>query len=182
MIRLNDEFPVYLVRNFHVPIFQKKKIIQKVLENKSLYHKNKEKNFNFCINDDYQNFFQNLYLKFYKLCQKKFVFTVNRNLSKSCWAYVSDKSNFVEMWHNHINSSTINAVYYLNIPKKDNVTIDFELNKKLLTYKIKNYDLIIFPDNLNHKPNRCYNDGYRISINMEIICNETSEHIFNHMR
>jgi len=95
---------------------------------------------------------------------------------------VSDKSNFVEMWHNHINSSTINAVYYLNIPKKDNVTIDFELNKKLLTYKIKNYDLIIFPDNLNHKPNRCYNDGYRISINMEIICNETSEHIFNHMR
>jgi hypothetical protein len=95
---------------------------------------------------------------------------------------MSDKNNFKEVWHNHLNTSTINSVYYLNIPKNDHVTIDFELNGNFFTYKISNNDLIIFPNYLNHKPNRCYKSGYRISINMEIICNESSEYIFNNMR
>ena len=86
------------------------------------------------------------------------------------------------MWHNHLNTSTINGVYYLNIPENDYVTIDFGLNGNIYTRKVNNYDLIIFPNYLNHKPNRCYKDGYRISINMEITCKESAEYIFNNMR
>jgi len=177
MIKLHENFPIYLVKNFYVPIFQKKRIVEKVIENKTLYY-DSEKGYNFPILKDYNNFFKKLYSKYYKLCKKKFHFNEYLDSKSVCWAYVSDKNDFKEYWHNHIKTSTINGVYYLNIPKKDNVTIDFELNDEIFTHKVNNYDLLIFPDYLNHKPNRCYNDGYRISINMEIICIESSNEFF----
>jgi len=184
MIKIHNDFPVYLIRKFHVPLFGKKKIIKKILENKNIYEDYyKCKNgHSIPLNKDYNNFFKKLYSKYYNFCYRKFNFTKHPHSKSTCWSYVSDKKYFEEFWHNHIMSSTINGVYYLNVPKNDNVTIDFELNKNILTHKVSNYDLLIFPNYLNHKPNRCYKDGYRISINMEIICNESSVKIFNELK
>jgi hypothetical protein len=179
--KIHKDFPIFVIKNFYRIYLNKNKIIQKVLENEYLFYC-ETLGYNFEIKNDHKSFFNKLHKKFYDLCRKNFIFTPTKKSSNKCWAYVSDKNNFKEVWHNHLNTSTINAVYYLNIPKNDNVTIDFELNGKFFTYKINNYDLIIFPNYLNHKPNRCYKDGYRISINMEIICNEPADYVFNNMR
>lgn len=181
MIKLDDNFPIYLVKNFHIPLFSKKKIIQKLLENKN-HHYDEDLGYNFPIREDYNIFFDKLYLKFYKYCQKNITFSKSSISCNTCFAYLSDKHDFKECWHDHLSTSTIVGVYYLSIPRKDNVTIDFKLHEKILTYKINMYDLIIFPNYLLHKPNRCYNNGYRISINMEICCNEPAEQIFNQIR
>jgi hypothetical protein len=182
MNKIYDEFPVFLIENFYnIDSLNKEELIQSILENGKLFF-NKEKGINFPIKNDNKKFFGKLYEKFYDLCEKKFIFTPIKKSSNACWAYVSDKNNFKEVWHNHLNTSTINGVYYLNIPENDYVTIDFELNGNIYTRKVKNHDLIIFPNYLNHKPNRCYKDGYRISINMEINCKESAEYIFNNMR
>jgi len=182
MNKIYDRFPVFLIENFHIiNSSNKEELIQLILENKKLYH-NEQFSYNFPIKIDNKDFFVELYEKFYNFCEKTFTFTPKTNSSNTCWVYISDKNDFKEVWHNHLNTSTINSVYYLNIPENDYVTIDFELNGNIYTRKVNDYDLIIFPNYLNHKPNRCYKDGYRISINMEIICNESSEYIFNNMR
>ena len=182
MNKIYDEFPVFLIENFYyIDSKRKKNLIETILKNKELFY-DKNKSNNFLIKIDDENFFEELYKKFYELCEKNFLFTPNIKSSNNCWSYVSDNTNFNEVWHNHLNTSTINGVYYLNIPENDNVTIDFELNGNIYTRKVNNYDLIVFPNYLNHRPNRCYEDGYRISINMEIICNESSEYIFNNIK
>ena len=181
MKKLHKDFPIFLIKNFNPIYFSKDKIVEKVLENRELFYC-EQFSYNFLIKNDYKNFFSNLYKKFYNLCKKNFSFTLSTKSIDACWSYVSDKNNFREVWHNHLNTSTINGVYYLNVPKNDNVTIDFELDNIIFTYKVNNYDLIIFPNYLNHKPNRCYKNGYRISVNMEIICNETVDYVFNNIR
>lgn len=180
MNKIHNDFPVYLIKNFYNPYLNKNKIINTVLKNKK--YCNPSKGYNYPLLDDCDNFFFKLYNRYYNLCKKKFKFTKDLKNSSTCWAYVSDKNYFNEVWHDHVKTSTINSVYYLNIPNNDNATIDFRLNYKQYTYKINNYDLIIFPNYLQHKPHRCYKNDYRISINMEIMCNEPADQIFNSIK
>ena len=179
MKKINFDFPIYSISNFVNKLENKKDIINSVLINRK-YH-NKNLGYNYPILEDYNYFFENLYKSYYDFCLSHFNFTVNQSRNRStCWAYVSDKVNFYEVWHNHLNTSTINGVYYLSIPN-NNSSIDFSLNEKKLSYHPKENELIIFPNYLDHSPNRCYGDGYRIAINMEIICNENSDELFNRL-
>lgn len=165
--------PIYSIKNFIIPN-NKEKIIEIVLNNKKYQ---KTTGYSYPILDDESNFFDALYSKYYDLCLEKFRFEVHPKNKKTCWAYVSDKINYVSVWHNHIQTSTINGVYYLNIPGK--TTIDFECDGDILSHSPSEYELIFFPNYLNHKPNVCYGDGYRISINLEITCLNSSGSIFN---
>lgn len=177
MIKIDNSFPIYLVKRFYIPFFNKHTIIDTVLKNRKYMDINM--GYNYPILDDRNNFFKKLYSKFYNLSKKRFKFTKHESSKETCWAYASNNTVFYEYWHNHIKTSTINSVYYLAIPKNDNVTISFRLDGNILDYKINSYDLLIFPDFLDHKPNRCFKPGHRISINMEITCNETSQQIFS---
>jgi hypothetical protein len=166
---------IYNKKNFFVPK-EKNKIIDVVLYNQKYFQKELG-GYNYPILEDNNNFFNQLYSLYYEFCESKFKFTVHPNNNKTCWAYVSDKLNFAEVWHNHIETSTINGVYYLNIP--DKTSIDFECNGEYSNYEPSEFELIVFPNYLNHKPNRCSGDGYRIAINMEIICYESADEIFS---
>jgi len=107
--------------------------------------------------EKYVDFFGN-----YKILPK------NKNL---CWAYVSNKNEYRGGIHNHIETSTINSVYYFNMPSKHSGGISFfNENGKILTYQPKENDLLIFPNYLLHEPEKIDTEEYRISINMEIIC------------
>lgn len=179
MREINFDFPIYSISNFVDDLKNKKDIVNSVLSN--IKYANKNIAFNYPLLDDHDNFFENLYENFYNLCLTHFNFTVNEYRNRSvCWAYVSEKVYFNEVWHNHQTTSTINGVYYLNIP--NNTSIDFSLYEKQLSYQPKENELIIFPNYLDHKPNRCYGDGYRIAINMEILCNESSDELFSRLK
>jgi hypothetical protein len=89
-----------------------------------------------------------------------------------CFAYISDKSFYETGWHNHIRTSTINGVLYLKLPENEKGIL---FNYKNETFKIipKQYDLLVFPNFLEHCPIPPQRSNEpRISINMEIFCEE----------
>lgn len=176
MIRVHEDLPIYLVKNFYRPIFSKQIILKDIVSNcQSILPPGVH---NHSLKGCKTKFPTVLYNKFLRFSRKHFKYTLRPDNKALCWSYLSTKDKFVEYWHNHLYTSTINAVYYFNIPENDNVTIDFKEKDIEYTYRVNQYDLLIFPNYLMHKPNRCYNPGYRISINMEILCHESSRKLF----
>ena len=90
------------------------------------------------------------------------------------WALCTNKDNWKSVIHNHIETSTINAVYYLNIPQIDYKNVgDIKLlhNDKWYNYMPSENELLIFPNYLTHDTEYNKTDDFRVSINMEIKCN-----------
>jgi len=128
---------------------------------------------NYLINTKYKTKLYQILINYCKMNLNKFSI---KDKNFKVWCYYSD-NNFNEgNWHNHINTSTINAVLYLKIPS-DNLGIDFKINNEIKNYKPKSGDLLVFPNYLDHYPYPSY-DKPRISLNLEIICNEPSREIF----
>ena len=90
------------------------------------------------------------------------------------WALCTNKDNWKSVIHNHVNTSTINAVYYLNIPQVNFKNVgDIKLlhENKWYNYTPSENELIIFPNYLTHDTEYNKTDDFRVSINMEIKCN-----------
>lgn len=185
--KLDDNFPIYLIKNFEVP--------QKTLRDElvSLVLRCKAKNHkaiggSFFVDEDFNDFFEHLYQKFVYVSSNIFgQYTQTKNKTDfKIWSYSSNKFNHGKIpgvIHNHLNTSTINSVYYLNIPSSvtnDKGSISFFLNNKVFTYTPCNDDLLIFPNYLDHRINNYEDDEeWRISINMEIMCIENATEIFD---
>lgn len=109
-------------------------------------------------------------------CAKKILkpFTI-KDKNFKVWCYMTDSIYNETGWHNHKNSATINSVIYLKIKDKG---ISFKKNNKQIYLKPNNGDMLIFPGSLDHKP-KPSTDDKRISINLELICNENEREIFN---
>jgi len=108
-------------------------------------------------------------------CSKKILkpFTLEDNVLK-VWCYVTDKSYNLTGWHDHKKSATINAVIYLQTKNKG---VFFKHGKEHLFLKPDDGDMLIFPASLEHKPEPSISDE-RISLNLELRCNESEEDIF----
>lgn len=117
-----------------------------------------------------------LYYRFLYKTQKVLgPFNLSEKNSNTCWAYMTNKDHYIGGIHDHMRSSTINGVYYLNVPKtedeKEGIITFFDDNdKELFWYKPRNNDLIIMPNFLKHEPKPISTEEYRVSINMEILC------------
>jgi len=133
------------------------------------------------INDDYNyllhtKYNEKLYEIFINKCKENLTFSLKDNNFK-CWCYYSDNNFFKTIWHNHVYSSTINGVLYLKVPK-NNKGIDFKHNNIFFNFKPKIFDLLIFPNYLDHYPHPSKNEDARIALNFELRCNEKSNKIF----
>jgi hypothetical protein len=132
------------------------------------------------IENDYNSFLKKLYNSYLLSCFKLFGhFTLSKQNKSICWAYCSNKTDYNSYWHDHKKSSTINAVYYINIPQNSRGPLFLRNLKNNNEYQVfsyfpKNYDLIIFPDYLEHKPIPPSSSEYRVCINMEIMCESAS--------
>lgn len=183
IIKLYETFPIYLIKNFEtVEDTLRYTLMSVILENKKRNHLGMSGG-SFFIDEDYQKFFENLYNKFLKFSSDLFGdFKILESQKPKCWSYASNKSDSGPgEIHNHIETSTINSVYYLNVPESANIhcgSISFFLNGDTFTYRPKNGDLLVFPNYLDHKINFLNDVEYRISINMEITCEESSEDLF----
>jgi hypothetical protein len=181
--KLYETFPIYLIKNFEqVEDDLRNALVAVVLENK--FRNNKDRSGgSFLIDEDYRSFFKSLYIKFFEFSKTLFGdFTISNN-NDACWSYTSNKFDYgTGVLHNHLNTSTINSVYYLNVPITASIgqgSISFLLNGNKFTYKPENGDLLIFPDYLDHQINFLDDEEYRVSINMEIKCKESSEELFS---
>jgi len=120
--------------------------------------------------------FEGLYDTFVKIASSFLKFSLSENNSNLSWAFVSSAENSPAFWHNHMESSTINGVYYLKV-NKDEQGIRFRQKNKEVLYKPKNNELLIFPNWLDHLPIPSKTSP-RISINMEILAKESAKSIF----
>ena len=184
-VKLHEKFPIYLIKDFEqVEDNLRIALMAVVLENKIRNHKGNGGSF--LIDEDYRGFFKYLYSKFFEVSKTLFGDFTPSNNSDACWSYASNKFDHGPgLLHNHLNTSTINSVYYLNVPQTasiDNGSISFVLNGSRFTHKPENGDLLIFPDYLDHQINFLDDEEYRISINMEIKCKESSDELFSRVK
>lgn len=180
--RINENFPVLIWKNFEILEDSKRlELMDVVLENKKRNHYGNGGSFK--IDQDPTSFFQELYLKFFDAANEFFGgLNVLPKNSSMCWSYSSnDVDHGPGMIHNHIHTSTINSVYYLNIPDSatlENGSIQFFLDDQTFSYRPNNFDLVVFPNFLDHRINYLNDPEYRISINMEILCENNPHDLF----
>jgi hypothetical protein len=184
--KINDSFPVFIWKNFYtLDDIERKELMRIVIENK-------KNNYtmgpgtgggNFKITYDPTSFFKKLYSKFFESALNFFgELKIHQNNSSMCWSYSSNNVDHgMGLIHNHIDTSTINSVYYLNVPDsatEENGSIQFFLDDNTFSYRPNNFDIVLFPNYLDHKINFLDDPEYRISINMEIICEENPYELF----
>jgi len=180
--RINENFPVLIWKNFEILEDSKRlELMDVVLENKARNHHRVGGSFK--IDQDPTSFFQELYLKFFDTANEFFGgLNVLPKNSSMCWSYSSnDVDHGPGMIHNHIHTSTINSVYYLNIPDSatlENGSIQFFLDDQTFSYRPNRFDLVVFPNFLDHRINYLNDPEYRISINMEILCENNPLDLF----
>ena len=97
------------------------------------------------------------------------------NNKRTCWAYLTNIDFYRGGIHDHVRTSVISAVYYLQVPKtksyeEGGISFYNDANSEVFCFKPRVGDLIIFPNFLKHQPHQSYTDDFRIAINMEIIC------------
>lgn len=104
-------------------------------------------------------------------------FTLRSDHRSHCWANVYNSANYKSNLHNHKKTATFNAVYYLKMPP-DSGEILFVVNSIKSVFLPDEMDLIIMPAWMNHEPMPNVYETNRISINMEIACNESCDKLY----
>ena len=183
---------VISIKDFYHPDKDQKESVISVLEQNRKYA-NYNLGMNFPVIDTKDLFFANLYDQFFLKCQSIFGdFKLSLKNSRTCHCYLDRKRYYLpSVYHNHISTSTINGVYYLDVGEGDSISFwDGEFdndNMKILDGKeevhyVSTGELLIFPNHLVHKPNRPTHGEIRYSLNMEIWTDESAEEIFSRDR
>ena len=175
---------------YHQNVTKKILPIKNLLLEEILQSRVSQRGYNFEVNTVYTEYLYNILLKFSREVLNPFTLTES---TLKVWCYYADKQfQMGDVWHNHMNTSTINAVLYLETVKGcglqysteyDGVKIgniqDKNFNSRSIKYfEPKNYDLVLFPNFLNHRPIFSKNKR-RISLNLELSCLESSYSIFD---
>jgi len=177
-IRICENLPVLSIRNFfELDKSLQKKLIEDIFYSKNAYENKKNSpgiNQNFPIIKDSTNVLNFLYKKSLEEVEKIFGnINLSKNNSTLCWALCTNKYCWKSVPHDHIKTSTVNLVYYLNIPKINNEycgKIFFYHDKIWYGYQPECFELLIIPNYLIHDTEYHDTIDWRISINMEITC------------
>tara|TARA_Y100001968_G_scaffold33925_1_gene26066 strand:- start:1839 stop:2396 length:558 start_codon:yes stop_codon:yes gene_type:complete len=157
-------------------------LIEDIFYSKGL-HDNKEYDYydptiggvneNFLVVRDRAKILKKMYNKMLSACESLFErIELSDNNSDKCWSLCTNKDYWKSVPHNHIRTSTINTVYYLQVPKIDNQfcgMIRFLIDGKWEDYQPKSNELIIMPNDLVHDTTFHDTEEWRISLNFEII-------------
>ena len=157
--------PLISIKNFFNISKHKNNLLNEILEQMNDGGRQVKLKSNKVLSKIYQNFLEYSQNRFGKL---------NIIKEPEMWALCTNKDNWKSIVHNHIETSTINAVYYLNIPQLNYKNVgDIKLlhNNKWYNYTPSENELLIFPNYLTHDTEYNKTDDFRVSINMEIKCN-----------
>ena len=157
--------PLISIKNFFNISKHKEDLLNEILDQMKNDGRQVKLKSNKVLSKIYQNFLEYSQNRFGKLDIIK---------EPEMWALCTNKDNWKSVVHNHIETSTINAVYYLNIPQLNYKNVgDIKLlhNNKWYNYTPSENELIIFPNYLTHDTEYNKTDDFRVSINMEIKCN-----------
>jgi len=126
--------------------------------------------------------FSTLYNNFLDIAKEIFgPFTLSTKQKHWCWANVYNKDTFRTNMHTHELTSTINAVFYLNMPKDvklDEAGIMIGYDGQEHVFLPDECELILMPNWMGHGPMPHSSNENRISINMEICTTEDVHELF----
>jgi hypothetical protein len=166
----NTEFPLLLETTYVVDSETQQRMINTVLSQKD--NGNYHGGYTFHVKDQCGDF-KNLYNYFLKSTESVTGPLTLAPRNKSwCWANVYNRDNFKTNLHDHVATSSINAIYYLKMPvdlkPNEGGLRVFNINNELIEYYPDEFDLIIMPSNIPHEPLYHSSEDFRIAINMEI--------------
>ena len=166
---------IHRIENFYKVNPIRKQLLKNAIDRDSMNHV-KSLGCNFPITNK-SKFFKDLYEKCLIETKKLFgEYTLDSSNIDTIWCYRSNLIDYQCIWHNHINTSTINAVYYFQINKGD--SISFKHNGIIERHELKENELIIMPNYLIHKPNPTVGNKVRYSLNMEIKTKQSVHELF----
>ena len=131
--------------------------------------KSTEKRIKGCFNYEvFSKYHDKLYYLFINSCKKYFKNIKPHDTPRKLWSYYTDK-NFpgAYLWHNHKRTCNLCGVLYLKTVK--GCGIELRHNNDIVDFEPKNYDLLIFPGFLDHRPLMSLIET-RISLQFEIMC------------
>jgi hypothetical protein len=122
-----------------------------------------------------EEYFTQLYDEFEYTCLRLFKnIKISPKNNRSCWAYVSNSQDHsgYDVIHNHCETSTINGVFYFNVPCQNSGSLSFfnKQKEEIFEYYPKENFIVIFPNHQYHSANISKSSEYRISINVELTC------------
>lgn len=105
-------------------------------------------------------------------------FEVSERLNKTkLWTYVQNDEFFNCVSHNHVRSSTINAVFYINPPEKEGGGgLEYTIGNEVHTLYPQTNKLYVMPYWLYHRPLPQSEKKWRISVNIEYECSRRPVH------
>jgi len=169
----NKDRPIYKLNLKKELKNKKEKIVRDILKAKDEAGNYKVMAYNFEIFSLYNAYLYELFMEKSKKLLNPFTL---KNAPLKVWCYFTGLGNHVEdRWHNHRRTSSINSVIYLEAIK--DYGIKFKGDKESWYIEPKNFDLLIFPGFLDHRPVTS-NTQQRISLNLELKCNEEDKDIF----
>jgi len=177
---ISKDLKILSIKNFYNINFLKRRKINKILEKNYKKYRYERVGFNFELHDEDDKFFYNLKRKIIKKTINIFGdMEFNSPQDISCWCYRSTKSDHIRVFHNHMNTSIINTVYYYQVNKNDSISfLDNEGNE--FFHNLDCGELLIFPNNIIHAPDEPQGNKTRYSINIELVPkNMRAEEIFN---
>lgn len=169
MKRIIENQPIFSIKNFY-SFKNKKQFVKDILKQREHFFKLRKDalQYNFLLAESKNT--EILYNSFLKVAKKHFgKFNLLETNLPLCFSLCTNKDYYKSVPHNHLNTSTINSVYYLNVPNNEG-KIQFLVNNKWLEYQPVEKELLIFPNYLEHNTTKNNTKEWRISINMEILC------------
>ena len=114
-------------------------------------------------------------IKYQKYIEEKFIdviyslFDVSEQLKEiEIWTYIQDNLKSSDYWHNHLVTSTVNSVYYIDPPNKGG-ELEIHFIEKIRV-PVKKDTLYLFPSWMEHRPLPQEDEKIRISVNLEYMC------------
>lgn len=167
----NAEFPEILETTYVIDAETQKRMIDTVLSQKDTA--NYYGGYTFQVIDQHEDF-KKLYNYFTEVVTSVFgSFDIAAKHKSWCWANVYNRDNFKTNLHNHVRTSSINAIYYLKLPQgiqahEGGLIITNNKMTEPLLFMPEAGDLLIMPSYVYHEPQMHSSLDYRIAINMEI--------------
>ena len=97
-------------------------------------------------------------------------FNVSNKLNPiQTWIYVQNNRHTNNVWHNHVNTSSVNAVYYID-PPAEGGGLQLTLGGRDHTIKPEINKLYLFPYWMEHRPLPQESKDWRVSVNIEYLC------------
>jgi hypothetical protein len=178
---VHKDLQILSIKSFCKPsLWTTKKVNHILEENCKLYSHLSGGNNYPIIKSNHDLFFVRFVNKFQNTCERLFKScTVDISRYRNViWCYRSYGNNYSSDFHDHVRSSTVNAVYYHQINDGDGINF-LTTNNEVFTYHVNKDELLIFPDYVKHAPNKPSGNKIRYSLNIELPTLEPSNLLFN---